>query len=430
MLKYTMQTNLVVATAACLLLSGAGCSKREEKEPEPVVPVQTVPVQRSAIQRIVRAQAILYPLSQAAVMPKISAPVRQFHVSRGDHVREGQLLVELENRDLAAAAAESKGNLDQAEANLKSISAASLPDELAKSQNEVQADKEMFDAAQKVYESRKMLYDQGALPRKQLDEAQVALVQARSQHDSAVKHLESLQKVGREEQTKAAQAQVDAARGRRQGAEAQLEYSRISSPITGVVSDRPLYPGEMASAGTPLLTVMDVSRVIARASVPVSELHFCKVGESATITAADSGIEVQGKVTVVSPALDPNSTTAEVWIQAPNTGERLRPGSTVQVAIIADTVADALVIPRAALLPSPEGPGDNVLVVGSDSLAHRRQVEIGIGQPDVVQILKGLNLGEQVVVVGGLGVEDKTKVKVENEITGKSEKSDEPKSEK
>jgi len=268
------------------------------------------------------------------------------------------------------------------------------------------------------------------LPRKQLDEAQVAYVQAHSQHDSALKHLESLQKVGKEEQIKAAQAQVDAARGRRQGTEAQLEYSRIASPIDGVVTDRPLYPGEMASTGTPLLTVMDVSRVIARASVPINELRFCKVGDSAMITAADSGIELRGKVTVVSPALDPNSTTAEVWVLTPNPGERLRPGATVEVAIVTETIPNALVIPTAALLPSPEGTGDNVLVVGSDSLAHRRKVEIGVRKSDVVQVLKGLAPDEQVVTVGGLGVLDKTKVKVENASTAKSDKNDESISEK
>ena len=416
--------------AACLVLFAIGCSRTEEKEPEPVVPVQTAPVQRSTIQRIVKAQGILYAVTQAALMPKISAPVRQFHVHRGDRVRRGQLLAELENRDLAAAAVEAKGNLDQAEANLKSVSSASLPDEVTKSQNEVRANKEALDAAQKVLESRKMLFEQGALPRKQLDEAQVAYVQAHGQYDSALKHLESLQKVGKEEQIKAAQAQVEAARGRWQGAEAQLEYSKIASPIDGVVTDRPLYPGEMASAGAPLLTVMDVSRVVARASVSVEELRFCKVGDRATIASADSGAELQGKVNVVSPALDPNSTTAEVWVLASNAGERLRPGATVQVAIVAEIIPDALVIPAAALLPSPEGTGDNVLVVGPDSLAHRRKIEIGVRQFDSVQVLKGLAAGEQVVTVGGLGVQDKTKVRVENDSSAKSDKNDEPKSEK
>jgi len=194
-----------------------------------------------------RAQAILYPADQSAIIPKISAPVRRFYVNRGDHVRKGQLLAELENRDLTAAALEARGNYEQAEANYRGTTAASLPEEIAKAQADVESAKEALDAARKVYESRKALLDQGALPRKQLDEAQVAFVQARSQHDVVLRHLESLQKVGKEAQAQAAQAQVEEARGRQQGAEAQLEYSRINSPIDGVVTDRPLYAGEMAS---------------------------------------------------------------------------------------------------------------------------------------------------------------------------------------
>ncbi len=421
---------ILTAAGAGLLLLAAACSKPEEKESEPVVPVSAVQARHSAIQRIVTAQAILYPGNQSAIVPKISAPVRRFLVSRGDHVRRGQLLAELESRDLAAAAVEARGNLEQAEANLKSVSSASLPDELSKSRNDVRADKEALDAAQKVYESRKALFDQGALPRKQLDEAQVAYVQARSQYDSAVQHLESLQNVGREEQVRSARAQVEAARGRREAAEAQLDYSRITSPIDGVVTDRPLYPGEMASPGTPLLTVMDISTVVARASVPAGELRYCKVGDAARIASNDSGTEAQGKVTVVSPALDPNSTTAEVWVSAANPAERLKPGATVQVGIVAETVPDALVIPSVALLPSAEGTGDNVLVVGSDSLAHLRRVEIGIRRPGLVQVLRGVAPGEPVITVGGLGVQDKTRVRIENEPEAKSGGSDESKSEK
>ncbi len=426
----TLQTRIKTAAAASILLLAAGCSKPEEKEPETVVPVQTRIVERAPIQRIIRAQAILYPANQSAIMPKISAPVRRFYVNRGDHVRKGQLLAELENRDLSAAAIEAKGNYDQAEANYRSTTAASLPEEMAKAQTDVQSARDAMDAAQKVYESRKSLFDQGALPRKQLDEGQVAYVQARSQYDVAVKHLEALQKVGKEAQEKAAQAQVEAALGRRQGADAQLAYSRIESPIDGVVTDRPLYPGEMAGSGTPLLTVMDISRIIARASIPLNQLQFLKAGNSAMIQAPDSSTEVKGKVTVVSPALDPNSTTAEVWVLAPNPGERLKPGSTVQVAVMAEQIQNAVVIPPSALLPAPEGTGDSALVVEPDSLAHVRDVVIGIRQSDKVQVLKGLTPGEQVVTVGGFGIQDKTRVKIENETGGKSEQNDESKRKK
>ncbi len=401
----------ILLTGCVLLVIAQACSRPEEKESEPVVPVQTIAVQKGLVSRIIRAQAILHPVNQAAITPKISAPIKQFYVNRGDRVRKGQLLAELENRDLSAAAVEAKGNYDQAAANLRHTTAAALPDEIAKSQGDVRSNKEALDAARKVYESRKKLFDEGAIPRKQLDEAQVAYIQARTLNEVAQKHLESLQQSGKEAQTKAAQAQVEAARGRQDAAAAQLQYSKIYSPIDGVVADRPLYAGEMTSSGAPLLTVMDVSSIIARASVPIDELHSIKVGDDATITAADGSVE-RAKVVVVSPALEPNSTTAEVWIQGRNSGAHLHPGATVQVAIVAETIKDALVIPVAALLPSQESAGDMVLVAGPDSLAHIRKIDVGIRESDKVQILKGLSQGEQVITVGGFGLQDKTKVKV------------------
>ncbi|MBZ5497989.1 MAG: efflux RND transporter periplasmic adaptor subunit [Acidobacteriia bacterium] len=410
--NYPMQKRIMTAAALWMVCLAAGCSQNAPQEAEPVAPVQTATVQRASIERIIQARGILHAFDQATVIPKITAPIRELYVNRGAHVRKGQLLAVLENRDLAAAAAEARGLVDQAAASYQSMTAASLPEELTKAQTDVQSAKEALDAAQKLYESRKALLEQGALPRRQVDEANVGFVQARSQFEVAEKHLDALQKVSREAETKQVQAQLEAARARSQGAEVQLEYSRILSPIDGVITERPLYAGEMAGAGTPLLTVMDISRVIARANVPAEQLTFLKAGNPAAITALDSTAELRGKVTVVSPALDPNSTTAEVWVEAPNPGERFKPGASVQVSILAETVSDAVVIPLAAILPSQEGE-NIVLVVGSDSLAHEKKIETGIRQTDKVQVLMGLDPGEQVIVVGGLGLEDKTKVRVE-----------------
>jgi HlyD family secretion protein len=242
--------------------------------------------------------------------------------------------------------------------------------------------------------------------------------------------MESLQKVSGETQIRAAQAQVEAAKGRREGAEAQLQYSIVISPIDGVIADRPFYAGEMASAGTPLLTVMDISKVVARANIPISELPFLKAGEKATVVSPDLSIELEGKVVIVSPALDPNSTTAEVWVQLDNPGNRLRPGASVQVEIIAATVQDALVIPNSALLPAQERSSDTVLVVGPDWLARQRKIEVGVRGNNRVQVLKGLTLGEQVITAGGFGLQDRTKVRVENEPKEKSDQNDESKSPK
>ncbi len=130
--------------------------------------------------------------------------------------------------------------------------------------------KEAYDAEQKVYDSRRFLFQQGALPRKQLDESAVALVQAKAQYEMAEKHLSALQSAGKQAPMKAARGQLTSAKGKYEGAAAQLAYTEIRSPIDGVVTDRPSYPGETPPPGTPLLTIMDTSSVIARAHIPQS----------------------------------------------------------------------------------------------------------------------------------------------------------------
>jgi len=392
----------------------AGCGSKEEKEAEPVARVQTAAVRMDSVRRIIEADGILYPRNQASVVPKISAPVKAFYVNRGDRVREGQLLATLENRDLAAAAAESKGQYEQAEANYRATTAATVPEEVVKAQTDVQANKEAMDAAQKVYESRQELLAEGALARKLVQDAQVAYVQARSQYEAAKQHLEALQSAGKQEQIKTAEAQVATAKAHYQGSEAQLSYAEIRSPLNGVIADRGVYPGEMATAGSPLLTVIDNSRVVARLNVPQGQAMYLKVGGAAMLKQADGTEETPGAVTVVSPAVDPNSTTVQVWVETANPGGRLRAGVSVHVKFIAETIANAVVAPAAALLLGEEG-GTQVIVVGTDKIAHIQKVEAGVRDGDKVQILSGAKPGEQVVTVGGLGLEDGTKVEVEKE---------------
>ncbi len=414
-------------SAGLLLLSLApmGCTKKQEKEAEPVVPVQVTDVRRDSIQRIITAEGILRAKDQAGIMPKITAPVKQFYVNRGAHVKKGQLLAVLENRDLAAAVVDAKGAYDQAAAGYRNTASATVPDEAVKAQQDVQAAKQAMEAGQKLLQSREQLLREGALARRLVDEAAVTYAQAKSQYATAQKHLESLQSVGSREIVKGAEGQMESARGKFQGAEAQLSYAEIRSPISGVVTDRPVFAGEMASAGTPVITVMDVSRVIARANVPVAQAAHLHVGQPATMAETDAAIEVPARVTVVSPAVDPNSTTVEIWVEAANPGERLRPGVTVKLSVVAETIKDTVVIPPEAVLPSQEG-GSIAMVVGADSIAKERKIEIGVRESDKVQILKGLQAGEKVVTVGGLGLADGAKVTA----GGKEEKDEKDKGEK
>lgn len=409
------QTHFAVRASFLSLMSaailvGIACSK--EKQEEPTVAVQVAPVAKKTVQRTVSAEAILFPLKQSAIVPKISAPVKKFYVMRGRPVHQGQLLATLENRDLSAAQQDTKGAYEQAQAAYETTTAATLPEDIRKAQGDAQVAKENLDATQKVYDSRQELFKQGALPRKDLDQAAVNLVQARSQSDVAQKHLDSLLAVGKQQTIKSAAGQLESAKGKYLGAEAQLSYSEIRSPIDGVVTDRPLYPGEMASAGTPLITVMDLSQVIARAHIPQEQAALLKVGDKATITVPEEDDPLVGKVTVVSPALDPNSTTVEIWVQARNPGNHAKPGSSVKVEMLSQTVPNALVVPASAVLTGSDG-ATSVMVVGPDSHAHSKNVKVGIKQGDEQQILEGVNQGDKVITSGAYGLPDNTKVSVE-----------------
>jgi RND family efflux transporter MFP subunit len=157
---------------------------------------------------------------------------------------------------------------------------------------------------------------------------------------------------------------------------------------------------------------MNVSQVIARAHIPQPEAALLKVGDKATITAPGADKPVEGKVTVVSPALDPGSTTVEVWVQAKNPKQKLMPGTSVQISMLAQTIPDALVIPAAALITAQDGTSA-VMLVGSDNRAHQKPVKVGIRQDDDVQVLDGVKEGDKVVAAGAYGLPDNTKIIVE-----------------
>jgi multidrug efflux pump subunit AcrA (membrane-fusion protein) len=410
-------TLVALTMAACLCLTGCG---KGEKEEAPEVSVQAAPAATADISRVVNTEGIIFPVAQSAITPKISAPVKKFYVVRGQKVRQGQLLATLENRDLSAAALDNKGAYEQAEAAYSTSMGATLPEENAKAELDVQTAQQELDAQSKLFNSRQDLFKQGALPRKDLDAAAVSLAQARSAYNIAKKHLDGLNAVGKQGAIKTVNGQLTSAKGKLLNSEAQLSYSELRSPIAGYITDRPLYPGEMATTSAPLLIVMDVSQVIAKAHIPQSDALQIHKGDAATISLAGLDKPIQGKVSLISPALDPNSTTVEVWVQAPNADQKLRPGTTAQIAITAQTVKDALVVPSIALL-NAKGDAAQVMVVDAQSQASSRDVKTGIATGQQVQIVSGLKPGEVVVTEGAYGLPDKTKVKVEKPETEAAE---------
>src|SRR5260370_38681251 len=148
---------------------------------------------------------------------------------------------------------------------------------------------------------------------------------------------------------------------------------------------------------------MNLAQIVARAHVDQQEASQLKVGDSATISVPGQPGAIKGKVSLVSPAVDPNSTTVGIWVQDPNPGERLKPGANVQVQIVAQAIPHAIVIPAEALLTSPDGE-TSVIILDTDNKPHKKKVKVGIRDVGDVQVTDGLQGGERVVTVGAFAL--------------------------
>ena len=395
-----------VALPAVLL---PGCKK--EATPEPLVTVQAEHPELGPIAEQITADAVLAPLAQAAIEPKISAPVHKFYVQRGARVKAGQLLAVLENRDLTAAALDNKGSYVAAQAAFDTATKAQVPEDTLKAQSDLAQAKANLDLNQSIVKSRKQLFAEGAIPGRDLDTAQTALVQAQAAYDAAAKHLESVHSVSRAAALKAAQGQLTSAQGKFEAAEAQVQFSEIRSPIDGVVTDRPLFAGETANPGTPLITVMETTTLLAKAHIAQSLTQKMKVGDEANVQVPGIAEPVPAKVSLISPALDPGSTTLEIWLKIDNKSGRLKVGTPVKVVITGVSLPKVLKVPASAIFTAQDG-SKSVMVVGSDGAAHRKPVTLGIKGEGDVQIAGGVTADDLVITTGAYGIDEGTKVKV------------------
>lgn len=420
-MKLSIHLRAVILPLCILsLLPSLGCNKKEAT-PTPEVYVQAAHPEQGSISEQITADATLTPLAQAAISPKITAPVKEFLVQRGSRVKAGQLLATLENSDLQAAALDNKGSYTAAQASFDTATKATVPEDYTKAQLDLAQAKATLDLSQSIVNARTQLLAQGAIPGRDLDTAKATLVQSQAAYDIAKQHLEAVQQISRKDALQNAQGQLDSAKGKYMGAEAQLSYTEIRSPINGVVTDRPLFAGETAAAGTPVITVMDTSALIAKLHIAQIQAQQLSIGAPATLTIPGIADPVPAKVSLISPALDPGSTTVEVWLRVENPKSTLKAGTSVRASITARTEPKALIVPAEAIQTGTDGSSKSVMVIAADGTAHKKSVTLGLQNSEDVQILTGLAPTDTVITTGAYGLDDGTKVKIGTDPNAKAD---------
>ncbi len=397
-----------------------GCDRAKEDAPEkPVVRVKVTSAAIADIPQTVTAPASIFPRDQANVSARITAPIRELRARKGDTVRAGDVLAVLENRDLMAQREEAQAALSDAEANLRKTEAGTVPADVERARGQVETTRAALDQAQKNYDRRRRLFEQGAIPQKDLLQTETEFATAKANFEVAQKSLDLLQRQSATGDIAMAGSKVEQARARLNAATANLQYTDLRSPFSGTLTEQFQYPGDMAGPGTPTYTIMDLSVVTARAQVPEGSAASVQRSQGCGFTGGDSAIPtVKGKVTVVNRAVDPARRTVEVWCEIVNPPAALRAGVFGTVSIQTGVIKGAVVVPVSAVQIN-EGTNSGVaFVIDEKQVAHRREIRVGLKQQDRIQILSGINSGERVVTEGSYALPDGAQVRTGEEQRG------------
>lgn len=315
----------------------------------------------------IRAQEIVN------VMPQVSNRITRIYADLGDTVRQGEVLAQIYNVPY-------RDSFEQAKSQLEQSRAAYVRDSL------------QFYRQQELYQKK-------LISSSEFDEARATFQNSKAQFESS--------------QASLTQSRED------------LQNASIKSPVYGVVISRNIAEGDLATTGQAAYEIANLIGYQARVFLPLDEWSKVKVGQKVNFRVSNhSDISGEGTVTRISPQLDPTTGLGEVVISLTDRGPSIHQGVLVESIITVETHENATVIPRSVLVENVQTliePESNTIqlqrsysafVVQGDSMAIRRELKLGIEQGDQIEILEGIQPGEEVVITGQNSLDDSTKVRV------------------
>jgi len=369
--------------------------KEKAAEKHPPVPAHSEEISFTAVFDSFTAPGNIRARTTTVLSSRVAGQIERLAVREGDRVRQGQVVVEIENRESAAqlrraqaGVVEAQRALDEAEGGIRGAEVGVRAAE---------TNRDLALATRKRYD---VLRDRRSISPQEYDEVDTRYKAAAQEIDRAQEGLSAaksrrLQVLARIEQ---ADAQVESA------STAQA-YSRIVSPIDGIVTSRAAEPGMQATPGLPILTIEDTRTYQLEAAVEESRVAAIRLGQSVRVEIDALGsAAIDGRVSEIAPSSDPGARTYTVKLQLKESpGDRaLRSGLFGRATFTMGT-RQALVVPQSAL--ARHGQLEGVYIV-ADNVAKFRIVKTGKAYEEGIEILSGLTPGTRILTAPPSGVSD------------------------
>ncbi|KAE9636282.1 efflux RND transporter periplasmic adaptor subunit [Defluviitalea raffinosedens] len=420
-----MKRLIPMVLALGILTAGCGQTNQEvmNETEEKATPVKVEQVSKGQISNTFTYGGKINPKQQITVSSKIAGKVKAVNFDIGDVVKAGDILFTLDETDLKNTIRTLEAQIKSAEAavNMSKVGLNSAKGSQQEQQkNQLESNLQMAEIklqdAKKAYEDMKALYEIGSASKQQLDQMKTAYDTAAIGYNSAKEAYDLFINKLSKESVEQAQTQVAQAMASKESLEVQLanayetlKDAAVRSPIDGIVSSRTIDAGEMVSGAVAPFTIIQMDTVFVEVNVSEQVINKLEKGQKVDVYVSSAFSEpFEGTIYAISPAAD-QTFTYPVKIEIPNKDGLLKPGMFAEVEFAVDTVKDALIVPREAVLN--EGDIYYVYIVEGDR-AKKTEVKLGLDNGKEVEVVEGLTEGAQLIVKGQNYLEDGGKVQI------------------
>lgn len=404
----------VVFCSFCLFI---GCSqdKKEqagEVKQERITEVRIASATVGRIVNTISTTGTVFAICETRIRPKISGRIDKILADEGDTVAEDQILVRLEQEDFVLAQNRADAVLGTANAALQQLLAGARGEDIQGAKAAVSQAKASLDEATADFERVKKLHEANVASKQMYDTSRARYEIARQAVLIASENLKKTKAGPTKEDVQVARARVREAEVGLQMAEQQLKDSTIQAPFSGIVAEKFMNDGEIVSSLSPseILRLVNIDTIKIQCAIPENEMSRIHLDAEASIEVdAYPDDRFPGNISKISPVVDPASRTFKTTIEIPNTNYRLKPGMFARVQITIDVHEQAILVPRSSLTVVD---GKDVVFVAENDVAVLRHVSTGLKNEQSIEILKGIQAGEQVIIEGNYGLEQGTTIHI------------------
>lgn len=389
------------AAAALVAIAAAGWAARPLLL-GPEVSVATV-ARREVVQTVVASGRVETPL-RVDIGSQVTGAIAAIPVAEGQAVQAGQILIELDHAEAAAAVEQARAAVAQAEARLRQLRQLSLP----VAQQSVRQAAANLGTAKRQYQRSEELFARGFVGQAALDEARRSLAIADSQYASASLQARSMAEDGSD--LLMARATLDQARAALRVAQSRLGYTTIRAPVAGVLIARSAERGDVVQPGKVLMVLSPHGRTQLVVQIDEKNFALVRVGQPALASAdAFPDDRFVARLAYINPAVDPQRGSVEVKLDVARPPSYLRQDMTVSVEIEVARRPEAIVVPTEAVHDSASRAPWVLKVVGRR--LQRQTVALGANGSGSTEIVAGLRPGDVVVADAGAGLAEDARVR-------------------